>query len=185
MVDDSHRWGGGASWYIPSVLDHFGYTLTLAIITSWGWWDESDDTALINPLSPHDALKHHLASLKNDLTSWNLAILERKFSWNRFKKNSIFIHLSPTSSHLHPLQVENCGSNSRLVVDEDDNGKLRLQRVKQRMELYTHTTVDELRGWTSWHPDIHVDSFITSCRFSLMIIICYHVAGCCLVTHSQ
>ena len=29
-----------------------------------------------------------------------------------------FFHLSPTSSHLHPLQVENCDSNSRLVVDE-------------------------------------------------------------------
>ena len=25
---------------------------------------------------------------------------------------------SPTLSHLHPLQVENCDSNSRLVVDE-------------------------------------------------------------------
>ena len=25
--------------------------------------------------------------------------------------------------HLHPLQVENCGSNSRLVADEDDNKK--------------------------------------------------------------
>ena len=37
--------------------------------------------------------------------------------------------LSPTSSHLQPLQVENCGSNSRLVADEDDNGKL--QRVKK------------------------------------------------------
>ena len=31
---------------------------------------------------------------------------------------AIFINFSPTSSHLHPLQVENCGSNSRLVVDE-------------------------------------------------------------------
>ena len=27
-----------------------------------------------------------------------------------------------------PLQVENCDSNSRLVVDEDDNGKLRPER---------------------------------------------------------
>ena len=36
---------------------------------------------------------------------------------------------SPTSSHFHPLQVENCGSNSWLVVDEDDNGKFRLERV--------------------------------------------------------
>ena len=38
---------------------------------------------------------------------------------------------SSTSSHLLPLQVENCDSNSRLVVDEDDDGKLRLERVKQ------------------------------------------------------
>ena len=34
----------------------------------------------------------------------------------------------------HPPQVtfiENCDSNSRLVVDEGDNGKFRLERVKQ------------------------------------------------------
>ena len=43
----------------------------------------------------------------------------------------IFFNLSPTSSHLHPLQVENSDSNSRLVVDEDDNGKFRPERVKQ------------------------------------------------------
>ena len=40
----------------------------------------------------------------------------------------IFNMFSPTSNHLHPLQVENCDSNSRLVVDEDDNGKFRLER---------------------------------------------------------
>ena len=39
---------------------------------------------------------------------------------------TIFITFSPTSNHLHPLQVENCDSNSRLVVDGDDNGKFRL-----------------------------------------------------------
>ena len=43
---------------------------------------------------------------------------------------AIFLHFSPTSSPLYSLQVENCDSNSRLVVDEDDNGKLRLERVK-------------------------------------------------------
>ena len=43
---------------------------------------------------------------------------------------AIFSHFSPTSNHLHPLQVKNCDSNSRLVVDEDDNGKFRLERVK-------------------------------------------------------
>ena len=42
----------------------------------------------------------------------------------------IFFNFQTTSNHLHPLQVENCDSNSRLVVDEDDNGKLRLERVK-------------------------------------------------------
>ena len=36
-----------------------------------------------------------------------------------------------TSSHFHPLHVENCDSNSRLVVDEDDNGKFRVEMVKE------------------------------------------------------
>ena len=43
---------------------------------------------------------------------------------------AILFNFSPTSSHRHPLQVENYDSNSRLVVDEDDNGKFRLERVK-------------------------------------------------------
>ena len=42
---------------------------------------------------------------------------------------AVFFNLSPTSNHLHPLQVENCDSNLRLVVD-DDNGKVRDERVK-------------------------------------------------------
>ena len=42
-----------------------------------------------------------------------------------FKNNNIFSNfLSPTSSHLDPLQVE------RLVVDEDDNSTFSLERVK-------------------------------------------------------
>ena len=45
---------------------------------------------------------------------------------------TIFLNLSPTSSHLHPLQVGNCDSNSRLVVDEDDNGKFRLESVNRK-----------------------------------------------------
>ena len=43
----------------------------------------------------------------------------------------IFFNFSPTSSHLHPLQVENCDSNSRLVVDENANGKL--ERVNKHV----------------------------------------------------
>ena len=42
----------------------------------------------------------------------------------------IFFNLSPTSSHVHSLQVENCDSNSQLVVDEDDTGKFELERIK-------------------------------------------------------
>ena len=42
---------------------------------------------------------------------------------------AIFFNFSTTSNHLHPLPVVNCDSNSRLVVDEDDNGKFRLERV--------------------------------------------------------
>ena len=43
---------------------------------------------------------------------------------------AIFFTFSPTSNHLHPLQVENCDSNSRLVVDEDDNVKSGLKGLK-------------------------------------------------------
>ena len=43
---------------------------------------------------------------------------------------AIFFNFQTTSNHLHPLQVENCDSNSRLVVDEGDNGKFRLESVK-------------------------------------------------------
>ena len=37
------------------------------------------DASYINPLSPHDALKHHFTSMKTDLISVQLRILERKF----------------------------------------------------------------------------------------------------------
>ena len=48
---------------------------------------------------------------------------------------AIFLNLSPTSNHLHPLQVENYDSNSRLVVDVDDNGKFRDERVNSTRVL--------------------------------------------------
>ena len=58
---------------------------------------------------------------------------------------AIFLHFSPTSTHLHPLQVENCDSNSRLVVDEDDNDKFRLERVKSLLnsDLYVSRSTFE------------------------------------------
>ena len=41
-------------------------------------------------------------------------------------------------SHLHPLQVEKCDSNARLVVDEDYNGESRLERIKENMQENTN-----------------------------------------------
>ena len=39
----------------------------------------------------------------------------------------IFFNFSLTLNHFYSLQAENCDSNSRLVVDEEDNGKFRLK----------------------------------------------------------
>ena len=48
---------------------------------------------------------------------------------------TILFNFPPSPSHFYPLQVENCGSNLRLVVGEDDNGKFRLERVKSILGL--------------------------------------------------
>ena len=53
-----------------------------------------------------------------------------------YKDMVVFFHLSPTTSHLHPLQAENCDTNSRLVVDKDENGKFRLERVNKEKIIY-------------------------------------------------
>ena len=42
----------------------------------------------------------------------------------------IFFNFSPTSNHFHPLQVVNCDSNTRLVVDENDNVKSGLKELR-------------------------------------------------------
>ena len=72
-------------------------------------------------ISPHDALKHHFTSLKTDLIFLQQRVLEWIFLWGLPIYGNFFT-FSPTSNHLQPLQVENCDSNLRLVVDEDDNG---------------------------------------------------------------
>ena len=47
-----------------------------------------------------------------------------------YQNIAFFFNFSTTSNHLLPLQVENCDSNSRLVVDEDYNDKFRPEMVK-------------------------------------------------------
>ena len=86
---------------------------------------------VFNPLSPHDALKHHLnpCKLVNRLNFPTNEGFGMKISMKlACQYMVIFFNCSPISNHLHPLQVENCDSNSRLVVDEGDYGKLRLER---------------------------------------------------------
>ena len=57
---------------------------------------------------------------------------------------AIFFNFQQTSSHFHPLQVENCDSNWRLVVEEDDNNKFRLERVKE----HTFVIIEHLWSFT-------------------------------------
>ena len=55
---------------------------------------------------------------------------------------AIVLNFQTTSNHFHPLQGDNCDSNSRLVVDEDDNGKFRLERVKHQFGvIFTHLKI--------------------------------------------
>ena len=86
---------------------------------------------VFNPLSSHDAIKHHFTSLGTDLIFLQPRVSERKFHKTGLSIHDNFNFLI-TSNHLHPLQVENCDSNSRLIVDEDDNGKFRLEWVNLR-----------------------------------------------------
>ena len=81
-------------------------------------------------VKPSQCIKTSLYIPKNRLNF----LTTRGFRMNSVMKlvyqdMEIVYTFSPTSSHLHPLQVENYDRNSRLVVDEDDNGKFRLERV--------------------------------------------------------
>ena len=66
-----------------------------------------------------------------------------------YQFKEIFYNFLTTSNHLHPLQVENCDSNSRLVVDEDNNGKVGPERVKVGIDTCQVEPEIPLR-WTSW-----------------------------------
>ena len=67
---------------------------------------------------------HHQFQLHSTVLNF---LKPRKKILIKFFYKSIFFLCHP--SHRHPLQVENCDSNSRLVVDEDDDGKFRPKMV--------------------------------------------------------
>ena len=100
--------------------------------------------ALFNPLSLRDELKHNFTSPKNKLNFPTTQGLRVKISMKLFFQYvAAFFNFSSTSSHLQPLQVEDCDSNSRLVVDEDDNDKFRLERVNtHNVDLFSNKPKD-------------------------------------------
>ena len=49
---------------------------------------------------------------------------------------TIFFNFYITSSHLHPLQVENCDSNSRLVVDDNVKSSLKGLIEHQSLQMF-------------------------------------------------
>ena len=88
-----------------------------------------------------------------------------------YQNMTIFFDFQTTSNHLHSLQVENCDSNSRLVVDEDDNGKLRLERVKM---LIVSIAVFNLSVYLQLHGDRKVFS-IRNYHKSLSLLFPLHL----------
>ena len=82
----------------------------------------------LNPLNPHDASNHHFAYLKIDSIFFKPMGFRLIFLLEQLNNNNIFFafatHFKSSAS------ASNCASNSRLVVDEDDNGKFRLKMVK-------------------------------------------------------
>ena len=85
----------------------------------------------LKPFQPSRCIKASFYIIENIFDFLTTEGFRRKISMKLFYEYMvIFFNLSPTSSHLQALQVENCGSNSRLVVDEGDNGKFRTERVK-------------------------------------------------------
>ena len=87
-------------------------------------------TAFLMILPCDSAFKALFYTPENRLNFLTTRGFRMKFSMKLvYQYMAIVFNFSPTSNHLHPLEVENCDSNSRLVVEDDDNGKFRLERV--------------------------------------------------------
>ena len=88
-----------------------------------------------NPLSPHDASSFYIPEKRlNFLTTRGVRKKNSMKLFYQYMYMTILANLSTSSRHLHPLQVENCDSDARLVVDEDANDKFRPERVKPNIE---------------------------------------------------
>ena len=84
-----------------------------------------------NPLSSNDALNHRFTSPKTDSIFLQLEVLEQKFHEIGLPIHSKFLQF------LNHIKSSLSTTNSRLVVDVDDNGKFRLERVNRRFRLHS------------------------------------------------
>ena len=92
--------------------------------------------AYLKPFKTSRCIKASFHISENTIYSPTTKGFRREISMKLvYQYMAIFFNFSPTSNHLHPLQVENCDSNSRLVVDEDDYGKFKLERVRSTLEF--------------------------------------------------
>ena len=128
----------------------------------------------LQPFKPSRCIKASFYITENRLNFPTTKGFRTKISMKLlYQYMAIFITFPPTSNHLHPLQVENCDSNSRLVVDEDDYGNLRLERVNEFIFK------DNLRGKKKRQVDQLIYPFIRafqSVSYSNAIITVYYLA---------
>ena len=100
----------------------------------WSPWFIQQYFSALKPFKSSRCIKASFHILENRLNCPTTRAFRTKISMKLvYQYMAIFYNFQPTSRHFHPLQVENCDSNSRLVVDEDDNGKFRPERVKVKM----------------------------------------------------
>ena len=99
---------------------------------------------MFNPLSPHDALKHHFTSPKTDSIFLQPKVLRTKISMKLvYQYMAIFFIFNPHQIIFIHYKSRIATANTRLVVDEDDNGKSRLQKV-------TPLTPEQIRPYISF-----------------------------------
>ena len=83
-----------------------------------------------NPLSPPDALKQHFTSLKNRFNFPTTKGFRREISMKVvYQYMTIFLIFKPHQIIFIHYKSRIATAKSRLVVDEDDNDKFRLERV--------------------------------------------------------
>ena len=117
----------------------------LTSLTQIVWFTEirlrEKPEALVNRLSPHDELEHHFTSLHE--TELIFPQFRRQISmklfYQRWQFAWFFTHFR---SSLSTIQVENCDSNSRLVVDKDLKRFLIL--TSQRIDVFLILTRQQI-----------------------------------------